>query len=136
MDRFIVRKESDIGIAIVGVASKARALGFSSDQIGRISTAISELGNNIVKYSSRSGGDIVVRDCKQVNGMLRLVVLARDNGPGITDIELALKDHYSSSGTLGLGLPGVRRIVDAFNIISDPGVGTVVTIEMHGKINV
>jgi serine/threonine-protein kinase RsbT len=135
MDRFIVRRESDIGIAIVGAGAKARALGFSSDQIDRLSTAVSELSNNIIKYSSRSGGDIVIRDCKPVDGRLRLVVQARDNGPGINDIKLALQDHYSSGGTLGLGLPGVKRIVDAFSIISEPGVGTVVTIEIHKSID-
>jgi serine/threonine-protein kinase RsbT len=58
------------------------------------------------------------------------VVQVRDNGPGIPDLDKALTDHYSTSGTLGLGLPGVRRIVDSFSIVSEPGRGTVVTIGM------
>lgn len=132
MDRFVVRRESDIGIAIVGIGARARELGFSPEQIDRLSTAVSELANNIVKYSSQTGGDIVVKSCEREAGRINLVIQARDNGPGIKDIDLALKDHYSSSGTLGLGLPGVRRIVDEFAIISEPGIGTVVTIQMHG----
>jgi serine/threonine-protein kinase RsbT len=132
MNRFLLRRETDVGIAIVGVGARARELGFSPDKIERLSTAVSELANNIIKYSPKFGGDIVVRDCKNVNGRPRLIIQARDNGPGIKNIELALKEHYSSSGTLGLGLPSVRRIVDSFNIVSIPDEGTVVTIEMHG----
>ena len=55
-------------------------------------------------------------------------VVATDNGPGIADTDQALADHYSSSGTLGLGLPGVQRMMDEFDLESAPGAGTRVTI--------
>jgi serine/threonine-protein kinase RsbT len=88
-----------------------------------ISTAASELARNIVKYAG--SGEIVIR-C--VDDGLRdgLEIEARDQGPGIKDIEIAMQDHVSGSGTLGLGLPGVRRMMDDFRIDSEPGKGTTV----------
>jgi serine/threonine-protein kinase RsbT len=55
-------------------------------------------------------------------------VIVRDRGPGIEDIQKAMADHYSSGGTLGLGLPGVKRMMDEFELTSEPGKGTTVTI--------
>jgi serine/threonine-protein kinase RsbT len=57
-----------------------------------------------------------------------LEVVVHDRGPGITDVEQAMADHYSTSGTLGLGLPGVRRLMDEFELESSPDEGTRVTI--------
>jgi serine/threonine-protein kinase RsbT len=72
-------------------------------------------GTDNIKYSKR------VDDVK-----LGVEFVASDNGPGIADLELALTDNYSSSGTLGKGLPGVRRLVDDFEVISEVGTGTTV----------
>lgn len=130
MERFVILRESDIGIAVVGVRARARLLGFSAPQLDRLATAVSELARNIVKYSRTSGGDILLRD-EIHNNRLRLVLQARDNGPGIDDVEQALCDHYSSSGTLGLGLPGVRRLMDSLSIQTVPGAGTVVTATLE-----
>lgn len=129
MERHIIRRESDIGIAVVACQKRARDLGFSQTRIDRLGTAVSELARNIVKYSSQSGGDIILNE-ERHGDSLRLVVQARDNGPGIPNLEVALRDHFSTAGTLGLGLPGVRRMMDDFAIISIPGSGTVVTIAL------
>ena len=125
MERFAIRRESDVTMAVLGVQSYARHLGLPEHTIARLSTAVSELANNIVKYCSGCGGDVII---ETTDSEAFLSVQVRDNGPGIGDLKLAMQDHYSTSGTLGLGLPGVRRIVDRFGIVSVPGEGTVVSI--------
>ena len=90
-----------------------------------MATAISELARNIVSYAGQ--GEIVLR-ATQNSGSPGVTVIARDDGPGIPSIEQALRDGYSTSGSLGLGLPGVRRLVDEFEIASEVGRGTTVTI--------
>lgn len=141
LERVQIRRDGDIGIAIVTVRARAQALGFSEDRQDRLCTAVSELARNIVKYAGSSGGDLLVldwpdrQDREQIQG---LVIQARDNGPGIPDVTRALREHYSSGGSLGLGLPGVQRLVDEFEIISEPRGssstgGTVVTIRMRAR---
>lgn len=131
LERVTIRREQDVTTAVVVVQAHARALGFSADATQRLGTAVSELTRNICKYCSDCGGDVLIQEEPGDRGPTRLVVHVRDNGPGIVDLDQALRDHYSSSGSLGLGLPGVRRIVDAFSIVSEPGCGTVVTIVME-----
>jgi serine/threonine-protein kinase RsbT len=115
---------------IVSARQKGRAmateLGFSSGDATLIATAISELARNIVSYAQQ--GQITL---KMVNGLNRrgIAVIASDDGPGITDIRQALRDGYSTSGSLGLGLPGVRRLMDEFEITSQPGRGTIVAVK-------
>ena len=106
--------------------SLAGTLGFSNTQATLVASVISELARNIVEYAGK--GEIVLR----TDGDAGLVVLARDRGPGIPDIQAALRPGYSTSGGLGLGLPGVRRIADQFEIESGPG-GTVVTLTMRKR---
>jgi serine/threonine-protein kinase RsbT len=130
LERVPIDRDEDVTTAVVVVQAHARELGFGSDAIQRLGTAVSELARNICKYCQASGGDVVVDLEEREDGRLRFVVQVRDNGPGIRNLDEALSDHYSSSGTLGLGLPGVKRIVDAFRIVSEPGRGTVVTIGM------
>ncbi|MEB3321076.1 MAG: ATP-binding protein [Cyanobium sp.] len=130
MERFPIRNEADIGIAIVGAQTHAQSLGFSAAQIHRLGTAVSELASNIIKYACAAGGEILIAAADGEEG-LSLTVEARDNGPGIAHLDWALTDHCSSSGSLGLGLPGVKRIVDGFRILSLPGSGTVVTITLR-----
>ncbi len=130
MERFVIRNESDIAIAVVATQARARSLGLSRWRVDRLGTAVSELAHNIIKYAQRSGGDLLL-ELDNRNGQRRLTLQARDNGPGIADIEAALQDHYSTTGTLGLGLPGVKRMVDDFQILSIPGSGTIVTITME-----
>ena len=127
MERFLIRREADIGIAIVGARASARALGFNQNDLDRLATAVSELARNIIKYAPDVGGDILLTH-EHRDGRLLLTVEARDNGPGIVHVEAALQEHFSTSGSLGLGLPGVKRMMDEFSIVSIPGRGTVVTI--------
>ncbi len=103
----------------------ALELGFSASEATLIATAISELSRNIVSYAGH--GEITLRSTT-VGGRLGLVIVAADSGPGIADVELAIRDGYSSSGGLGLGLPGVRRLMDEFELISAPGRGTTVMV--------
>ena len=104
----------------------ANELGFSSGDATLIATAISELARNIVSYARK--GQITIR---QVNGLNRrgIAVIADDEGPGIADIRQALRDGFSTSGSLGLGLPGVRRLMDEFEITSQLGKGTTVMVK-------
>lgn len=103
----------------------AEQLGFSTSEQTLVATAISELARNIVTYAGR--GEIQVGLVH--NGNKRgISVIARDEGPGIPDINLALQQGYSTSGGFGIGLPGVRRIMDEFDIASDVGRGTTITI--------
>lgn len=90
-----------------------------------LAAAISEVARNIVTYAGK--GEIILRT-EEASSRRGITVIARDHGPGIEDIELALQDGYSTSGGFGLGLPGVRRLVDEFEIASEPGKGTTVTL--------
>jgi serine/threonine-protein kinase RsbT len=102
----------------------AEDMGFSRQDQALIATAISELTRNIVKYAGTGRMEVqeVIRGLKR--GML---VEVSDDGPGIADIDLAMTDGYSTGRSLGLGLPGTRRMVDEFDIASTPGHGVDVT---------
>jgi serine/threonine-protein kinase RsbT len=106
--------------------TEASKLGFSSTDLTLIATAISELARNIVMYAKE--GEIVVRLVRSSDRQ-GIIVIARDKGPGIADIRQTLQDGYSTSRSLGLGLPGVRRLMDELEIESQIGLGTVVTIK-------
>lgn len=102
----------------------ALELGFSVGESALIATAISELARNIVSYAGH--GMVTLRQSSSA-GRVNLTIIAADHGPGIADVALAMRDGYSSSGGLGLGLPGVRRLMDDFEIASEPGRGTTIT---------
>jgi serine/threonine-protein kinase RsbT len=120
-----VASVNDIVTARLQGRALAERLGFSTGEATLVATAISELARNIVQYAGN--GDIVLRAA--TNGTKRgVVVVARDHGPGISDLKLAVRSGYSTSGGLGLGLPGVRRIVDDFQIVSNRQDGTTVTV--------
>jgi serine/threonine-protein kinase RsbT len=124
---FVVQIRSDVDV--VNARQEARSLvsglRFSSSDLTLIATAISEVARNIVAYAG--SGEIVLR-IVQRGERRALVVIARDRGPGIPDIERAMQDGYSTSGGLGLGLPGSKRLVDEFNLVSELGKGTEVTM--------
>ena len=98
-------------------------LGFPKTDLALIATAISELARNILTYAGTGEIEVAVEEAAGRRG---LRIVARDEGPGIADIALALQDGYSTSRSLGIGLPGVRRLMDEFEVISEPGSGTVV----------
>ena len=122
-----IRSDHDIVIARQKGRSLAASLNFSAGDATLIATAISELARNIVSYARK--GKILLRaitgSTKSRSG---IQVIAHDEGPGIADIEHALRGGSSSSGGLGLGLPGVRRLVDEFHIVSKRNHGTTVTV--------
>lgn len=104
-------------------------MGFSATDLTLIATAISELARNIVLYAK--SGEIVLTSI-QHGDRKGIAVMARDDGPGIPDIHRALQDGYSTSRSLGLGLPGVRRLMDEFEIVSEVNRGTRVTVKKWG----
>jgi anti-sigma regulatory factor (Ser/Thr protein kinase) len=120
-----VRSERDLTRAIVETSQVARSSGFDAAKVSKLATATSELARNILKYAGSGEIRIQAVDDGPSHG---IEIVARDRGPGITDVEAALQDHYSSSGTLGLGLPGVRRMMDEFAIETEVGRGTTITI--------
>jgi serine/threonine-protein kinase RsbT len=101
-------------------------LGFTSTDLTLIATAISEVARNIRLYAGR--GDVRLRLVRE-GSREGISVVARDKGPGIEDVELAMRDGYSSRGSSGLGLPGARRLMDEFEIRSKPGSGVTVTMK-------
>jgi serine/threonine-protein kinase RsbT len=124
--RILITMDQDI----VGARQQGRALAvkleFSPGESTLIATAISELARNIVSYARR--GEIRIRPAQ--NGERPgIVIVAWDDGPGIQDIRQAMRDGFSTSGSLGLGLPGVRRLMDDFEIVSEQGKGTTVTVK-------
>jgi serine/threonine-protein kinase RsbT len=103
----------------------ATALGFSTTDQTLIATAISEIARNIVRYAGR--GSIAFSRIER-QGRAGLQIVASDQGPGIADVELAMRDGYSTGKSLGVGLPGARRLVDELELVSSVGVGTTVTL--------
>jgi serine/threonine-protein kinase RsbT len=121
-----IGSDSDILIARGRGRTLAAQLGFPSSDLALIATTISELARNILRYAG--SGEIAVHPIGD-NNKPGIIVIARDKGPGISDVRKALQDGYSTSGGLGLGLPGVRRLMDEFEIVSEPGRGTTVTVK-------
>jgi len=99
----------------------AAQLGFSSSEQVLIATAISEAARNILQYA---GKGTITLDAIEERDRRGILIIARDAGPGISNIDQALIDGYSSSGGLGLGLPGIKRLMNELEIISEPGKGT------------
>jgi len=120
-----IASDLDIIRARQTARSLAMKLGFAPGDLAVIATAISELARNIAVYAGR--GEIYMSGI--IDGSRRgMTVVARDEGPGIADVEKALTPGFSTSGSLGLGLPGVRRLMDDFAIVSQPGRGTEVRV--------
>lgn len=124
--RVAINSDQDIVLARQEGRAMAVKLGFSSGDATLIATAISELARNIVTYAHK--GEITMRQI-HASSRVGILVAASDDGPGIPDIRQALRDGFSTSGSLGLGLPGVRRLMDEFEIASQPGRGTTVKVK-------
>jgi serine/threonine-protein kinase RsbT len=124
--RVAINSDQDIVTARQKGRALATELGFAKGDATLIATAISELARNIVSYARRGKITLKIVDGSGRQGIL---VIASDDGPGIPDIRQALRDGFSTSGSLGLGLPGVRRLMDEFEITSQPGRGTIVAVK-------
>ncbi len=125
--RITIRSEADLVAARQQGRALASKLGFSPIDQTLIATAISEVARNILTYARH--GEITLRPLQGADGRHGLAIVARDEGPGIPDVALALQDGYSTSGSLGLGLPGAKRMMDEFDIVSAVGQGTTVTMK-------
>lgn len=121
-----IRSESDILSAMLQAELMSNSLEFKSSQTVMIKTSVSELGHNILKYAGTGKIILTPLSNKFRKG---IQIDAIDKGPGINNIEVALSDHFSTGGTLGLGLPGIKRMMDEFNIESGPDKGTKVTVK-------
>ena len=124
----IILINSDIDVVAARQKGRelATMLGFVSTDSTLLATAISELARNIVRYAKH--GEISIMPV-QSGDRVGITVVARDKGPGIANMSLAMQDGFSTSGGLGLGLPGVKRLMDEFHLISDVNTGTTVTIK-------
>ena len=120
----IIRSETDASRTVLESTLYSRKAGFAETPSRMIATAVSELVRNILKYAG--SGEIRIRRIRGSDGH-GIEIEALDQGPGIEDCEAAMRDNYSSGGTLGMGLPGVKRLMDDFSLESTPGEGTRVT---------
>jgi serine/threonine-protein kinase RsbT len=122
--RLSIQTDTDASRAALEATQFSLAAGFDETPSRMIATAVSELARNILKYAGT--GEILLRQVEGKSGR-GIEIEAVDRGPGIEDTEAAMRDHFSSGGTLGLGLPGVRRMMDEFSLESAPGEGARVT---------
>lgn len=120
-----IRSDLDIVTARVEGRELAKELGFGVIDQARIATAISELTRNIVQYAEQ--GEATMRPV-EAGGRVGIEIICEDEGPGIPDIELAMQDGYSTSTSLGMGMPGAKRLMDEFEIESEIGVGTTIIV--------
>jgi len=121
-----IQSDTDIVTARQRGRMLATQLGFTSGDATIVATAISELARNIVLYAK--GGEVLLTPVESRDNY-GLVITARDEGEGIADVRQAMQDGYSTSGRLGVGLPGVKRLMDEFEIVSEAGKGTTETVK-------
>lgn len=121
----LVASDRDIITAREAGRRLAAQIGFQGVDLVVIATAISEVARNIISYATSGAIEVTAVQDGRRRG---IEIVARDQGPGIPDIELAMQDGYSTGSGLGLGLPGCRRLVDDFSIASTVGAGTTVTM--------
>jgi anti-sigma regulatory factor (Ser/Thr protein kinase) len=117
--------DGDIVEARMATRALAADVGFTGTDLVMIATAVSEVARNIIEYAKQ--GEVVLSVVLN-NSRRGVEVVARDQGPGIADIEQAMREGFSTSRGLGLGLPGSRRLMDEFRIESQLGRGTTITM--------
>jgi serine/threonine-protein kinase RsbT len=120
-----IRSEVDIVTARKAVRELSVGLGFGVTDVTRIVTAASELARNSFLYA---GAGVMRWRILDYASKSALELIFQDYGPGISDIQQAMKEGYTSSGGLGMGLPGTKRLMDDMEICSEPGQGTTVTV--------
>ena len=124
-----ISREVDRYIAVVVAGKLAAAAGLDRIAQNQISTAVSELATNIYRYGKRGTIHIKVIEGAKKRG---IEVIAGDDGPGIEDMEKAMQEGFSTTKSLGIGLPGVRRLMDEFEIETAPGKGTRIVARKWG----
>jgi serine/threonine-protein kinase RsbT len=125
----VIWNEADTVAAALAVREMAENAGMSPGSASALATAVSELTTNVVKYAQR--GRLTLRAVKRM-GQPGLEAVVEDAGPGIDDLETAMRDHESTGGTLGLGLPGTKRLVDEFEFDTARKRGTRVRVVKWG----
>lgn len=120
-----IRSDGDIVVVRKTVRTQALGLGFTITDATRIVTAASELARNIILYA---GSGVMLCRAIDSNGETGIELTFSDRGPGMSDVSLAMQPGYSTSGGLGLGLPGAKRLMDELYIDSRVGEGTKVTV--------
>jgi serine/threonine-protein kinase RsbT len=120
-----IRSDNDIVVSRRTVREVAQSLGFGITDVTRIVTATSELARNIVLYA---GSGVMRWSELGISGRVGVELTLEDNGPGIANIEQVMQEGYTTSGGLGLGLPGSKRLMDEFEIASEIGKGTRITV--------
>jgi len=133
-ERIAIESDADVVVARQRARALAAQVDLTSTDQTLLATAISELARNITAYAVR--GEVLVGVVRGDRGRRGVRVVARDDGPGIEDIQAALTDGYTTGNGLGLGLPGARRLVDEFDIQTAPGQGTTVTLVKWGRPDV
>jgi serine/threonine-protein kinase RsbT len=125
--RIVVSTDGDIVVARQSGRELAEQIGCSATDATLVATAISEVARNIVTHAGR--GEIVIRAVYgDSDGDPAIEIVARDEGPGIAEVDRAMQDGFSTGPGLGLGLPGARRLMDEFEITSEVGRGTTVVM--------
>jgi serine/threonine-protein kinase RsbT len=128
--RVLIRTDADILSARQTARGLSSELGLSNIDQTLLATAISEIARNILTYARVGEMRLSITTEGSRRGVL---VVARDDGQGTGDIDLAMRDGYSSSGSLGLGLPGANRLMDEFVIRSEMGRGTTITMKKWAR---
>jgi serine/threonine-protein kinase RsbT len=130
--RLPVREEWDVVMARKSARELALREGFPEGRMGALATAVTEVTRNIVVHAG--AGEVLIAVVEE-RGRRGVLVVARDDHPGMADVEQAMKDGYSSAPTrsLGLGLPSARRLMDEFSIESELGKGTTVTMKKWAR---
>jgi serine/threonine-protein kinase RsbT len=125
-ERIAIESDNDVVTARQRARELAAKVDLTSTDQTLLATAISEVARNITTYAKR--GEVLLSIVRDNGGREGIRVVARDQGPGIENVDLAMQDGYTSGGGLGLGLPGARRLVDEFDIETGPSEGTTVTL--------
>jgi len=119
-----IENECDVEVAIYRCRRISQVIGFTESACFLIATALAELARNMLYHAQ--GGEISIYHIQQGNGSTGIELIATDHGPGIADITLAFQDHYSTRGTLGVGLPAVKRMMSSIDMDTLVGKGTIV----------
>ena len=122
----VLEQAHDIAVARNEVRQLAAVRGFSAMDHTRLAPVASELARNVIKYAGR--GRLIAQPIEGPSGQQALRLIFEDRGPGIPDIEAAMRDGFSTGRGLGKGLPGSKRLVNEFKIESEVGHGTRVTV--------
>jgi serine/threonine-protein kinase RsbT len=128
-----INGESDLLRTRSALRSSAERAGLGLTATTKLVTAGSELARNILRYATGGQGVVSIDETIATGARAGVRAVFADQGPGIADIEQVMQDGYSTAGSLGIGLPGSRRLVDEFSIDSAPGRGTTVVISQWNR---